>query len=82
MASAVATMASTEAQSVTQPPRDEHAALQPRIEQARAEQARATADAVGAVPIESLGQGLDGVYDSLAHHLIPHAQAEDAGHNP
>jgi hemerythrin-like domain-containing protein len=66
-------MPRAQARSVTRPLRDEHAALRPHIEELRA-----LADAVGEAPIESLVLGLDGVSDFLAHHLIPHAQAEDA----
>jgi hemerythrin-like domain-containing protein len=52
--------------------RDEHAALQPYIEQLRA-----TADAVGQEPTEALGALVDAAHDFLALHLLPHAQAED-----
>jgi iron-sulfur cluster repair protein YtfE (RIC family) len=41
------------------------------------ERLRTTADAVGEAPIESLRQQIDGAYDFLIHHLIPHATAED-----
>src|SRR5262245_2730623 len=62
---------------ITQPLRDEHAALQPYLEQLRT-----TADAVGEVPPAALAALVDAAYDFLAHHLIPHAQAEDAALYP
>lgn len=57
---------------VTQPLRDEHKDLLPHIEEIRT-----VADAVGDVPIDTLRQQVDQVYEFLAHHLIAHAQAED-----
>ena len=57
---------------ITQPLRDEHAALQPFIEQLRT-----TADAVGEAPPEALKALVDAAHDFLALHLLPHAQAED-----
>lgn len=57
---------------VTQPLRDEHKELWPHVEVLRA-----TADAVGEAPLEALQRGVDEAYDFLAHHLIPHAQAEE-----
>ena len=57
---------------VTQPLRDEHKDLWPHVEVLRA-----TADAVGETPVEALERSVDEVYDFLARHLIPHAQAED-----
>ncbi len=57
---------------VTQPLHEEHQELLPQIERLRA-----IADFVGEAPLPLLKQGLDEVYDFLAHHLIPHAQAEE-----
>jgi hemerythrin-like domain-containing protein len=57
---------------ITRPLRDEHAALQPYVEQLRT-----TADAVGQASPEALRALVDAAHDFLAHHLIPHAQAED-----
>lgn len=57
---------------LTQPLRDEHKELLPHIEQLCA-----VADLVGEVPLETLERSVDEAYDFLAHHLIPHAQAED-----
>jgi hemerythrin-like domain-containing protein len=57
---------------LTQPLREEHAALQPFIEQLRT-----TADAVGEAPPEALRALVDAAHEFLANHLIPHAQAED-----
>ena len=57
---------------VTQPLRDEHKVLWPHVAGLRA-----TAELVGEAPLEALQRGVDEAYDFLAHHLIPHAQAED-----
>lgn len=57
---------------VTQPLRDEHKELWPHVEALRA-----TAEAIGEAPIEALERSVDEAYDFLAHHLIPHAQAEE-----
>jgi iron-sulfur cluster repair protein YtfE (RIC family) len=57
---------------LTQPLRDEHKELLPHIERLRE-----VGDLVGEVPLETLKRGVDEAYDFLAHHLIPHAQAED-----
>jgi hemerythrin-like domain-containing protein len=62
---------------ITQSLRDEHAALQPYLEQLRT-----TADAVGEAPPEALRALVDAAHDFLSHHLIPHAQAEDAALYP
>lgn len=56
----------------TQPLRDEHAALMPHVETLRT-----VADLVGEVPLETLRRGVEEAYTFLAHHLIPHATAED-----
>ncbi len=57
---------------VTQPLRDEHKELFPHIEQLRV-----VADMIGDVPVSTLRSAIDDTYEFLAHHLIPHAQAED-----
>ena len=57
---------------VTQPLREEHQHLLPHIEALRE-----AADAVGDLPPADLRRRLDAAYDFLAHHLIPHAEAED-----
>lgn len=59
--------------SVMQPLRDEHAELLPDIEAIRR-----VADAVGVTSAASLREQVAGVHEFLAHHLIPHAKAEDA----
>lgn len=58
--------------SVTQPLRDEHRELLPRIESLRA--AAEAAEGGG----EGLGEALDEALAFLEGQLIPHAQAEDA----
>ncbi|HZC99725.1 MAG TPA: hemerythrin domain-containing protein [Actinomycetes bacterium] len=57
---------------ITQPLRDEHAHLIPHIQALRE-----VADQVGETSVESLRQEIDGAYQFLTHHLIPHAEAED-----
>jgi len=57
---------------VTQPLRDEHPELVPRLEMLPT-----TAEAVGAEPPPQLLQRVDEAYQFLAGHLIPHARAED-----
>jgi iron-sulfur cluster repair protein YtfE (RIC family) len=59
--------------SVMQPLRDEHAELAPHVEAIRR-----VADVVGLTSAPSLREQVAGVYEFLAHHLIPHAKAEDA----
>ena len=63
--------------SLTQPLREEHQELLPHIEAIRQ-----AADAIGAAPLSELRPPIDGVYDFLAHHLLPHAQAEEAALYP
>lgn len=58
---------------ITQPLREEHAELLPYIEELRT-----TADAVGVESLPTVRAGVEEVYDFLTHHLIPHAEAEDA----
>jgi iron-sulfur cluster repair protein YtfE (RIC family) len=62
---------------LTQPLRDEHKELIPHIEQ--------ILDVANSLPEASLEQIRDGVrdvYEFLAYHLIPHAQAEEAALYP
>lgn len=62
---------------LTQPLRDEHRELLPHVERIRE-----AADCLGG-PIEcNLLNTVDEIYDFLAYHLIPHAQAEDAALYP
>ncbi|HEX3196595.1 MAG TPA: hypothetical protein VHR39_03470 [Propionibacteriaceae bacterium] len=58
--------------SVTQPLRDEHRELMPRIESLRAAAEAAESGR------EGLGEALDEALAFLEGQLIPHAQAEDA----
>ncbi len=62
---------------LTQPLREEHQELLPHIEAIRQ-----AADAIGAVPLSVLRPQIDEVYDFLAYHLLPHAQAEEAALYP
>jgi iron-sulfur cluster repair protein YtfE (RIC family) len=62
---------------LTQPLRDEHEELRPHIERLRQ-----AAEAVGTVPPAGLRTLVDEVDGFLVHHLIPHAQAEDAALYP
>ena len=57
---------------VTDPLRSEHALLLPRIEQLRA-----LADDIDGAEVPGLVDRLDSAYDLLAHHVRPHAMAED-----
>jgi len=57
---------------LTDPLRAEHAELRPHIQQLRE-----LADAVGELPLSALREGVASAHGFLAHHLIPHAQAED-----
>lgn len=62
---------------LTQPLRDEHKELIPHIEQ--------ILDVANSIPEAPLGQireGVQEVYEFLAYHLLPHAQAEDAALYP
>ena len=58
---------------LTQPLRDEHAELAPHIDALRT-----AADAVGNVQPADLMVLVNDSYEFLAHHLIPHAAAEEA----
>lgn len=57
---------------VTEPLREEHRELLPHVDLLRS-----VAEQVGDVTVESLRKGVDGTYDFLSRHLIPHATAED-----
>jgi hemerythrin-like domain-containing protein len=52
--------------------RDEHKELFPQIGTLRS-----VADSIGQVAVTELRQGVDEAYAFLAHHLIPHAKAEE-----
>jgi hemerythrin-like domain-containing protein len=62
---------------VTQPLRDEHGELLPHIEALRI-----AADAVGEADAGTLRAAVDAAWDFLSHHLIPHAEAEEAALYP
>ncbi len=62
---------------LTQPLREEHKELLPHIEAIRT-----AADAIGEAPLSELRPQIDEVYDFLAYHLLPHAQAEEAALYP
>lgn len=62
---------------LTQPLRDEHKELIPHIERILD-----VAESIPDAPIETIRDGVKDVYEFLAYHLIPHAQAEDAALYP
>lgn len=62
---------------LTQPLRDEHKELLPHIEQILE-----VANHIPDAPLEQIRGGVREVYEFLAYHLIPHAQAEDAALYP
>jgi iron-sulfur cluster repair protein YtfE (RIC family) len=62
---------------LTQPLRDEHKELLPHIENILK-----VAECLPEAPVEQIRRGVKEVYDFLAYHLIPHAQAEDAALYP
>ena len=62
---------------LTQPLRDEHRELIPHIEQILK-----VADSLPDAPLEQIRDGVQQVYEFLAYHLIPHAQAEEAALYP
>ena len=57
---------------LTQPLREEHKELLPEIEALRQ-----VADQIGTAQLLALREQIDAAYDFLAHHLIPHAEAEE-----
>jgi hemerythrin-like domain-containing protein len=62
---------------VTQRLREEHAHLAPHIDALRL-----AGDGVGRLEPEALRRVVEQSYDFLAHHLIPHAEAEERGLYP
>ncbi len=62
---------------LTQPLREEHKELFPSVDRIRQ-----VADLIGEAPVSEIRQGVDEVYDFLAYHLKPHAEAEDAALYP
>src|SRR5512138_3667663 len=62
---------------LTQPLREEHQELFPYVDQIRQ-----VAELIGDAPIAEIRRGVDEVYDFLANHLRPHAEAEDAALYP
>ena len=57
---------------LTQPLHDEHQELFPHVDRILQ-----IAEIVGDVTVNEIRNGVEDVYDFLAYHLIPHAQAED-----
>ena len=62
---------------LTQPLRDEHKELFPHVDRIRQ-----VAELIGDAPITEVRRGVEEVYDFLANHLKPHAEAEDAALYP
>jgi iron-sulfur cluster repair protein YtfE (RIC family) len=62
---------------LTQPLRDEHKELFPHVDQIRQ-----VAELIGDAPIAEIRRGVEQVYDFLANHLKPHAEAEEAALYP
>jgi iron-sulfur cluster repair protein YtfE (RIC family) len=62
---------------LTQPLRDEHKELIPHIERILE-----VANSIPEAPAEEIADGVKEVYEFLAYHLLPHAQAEDAALYP
>lgn len=62
---------------LTQPLRDEHQELIPHIKRILE-----VADSIPDAPLQTIRDGVREVYEFLAYHLIPHAQAEDAALYP
>jgi iron-sulfur cluster repair protein YtfE (RIC family) len=62
---------------LTQPLRDEHKELMPEVERILQ-----VAEQVGQAPVEEVRSGVEKVYEFLAFHLKPHAEAEDAALYP
>ena len=62
---------------LTQPLRDEHKELIPHIEKILE-----VANSIPEAPVEQIRDGVKEVYEFLAYHLVPHAQAEDAALYP
>ena len=62
---------------LTQPLRDEHKELFPHVDRIRQ-----VAEMIGEAPIAEIRRGVEEVYDFLANHLKPHAEAEEAALYP
>jgi len=62
---------------LTQPLRDEHKQLIPHIEKILE-----VADSIPEASLEQIRDGIKDVYEFLAYHLVPHAQAEDVALYP
>jgi iron-sulfur cluster repair protein YtfE (RIC family) len=62
---------------LTQPLRDEHKELFPHVDRIRQ-----VAELIGDAPIAEIRRGVEEVYDFLANHLKPHAEAEEAALYP
>ena len=62
---------------LTQPLRDEHKELFPNVDRIRQ-----VAELIGEASIAEIRRGVEEVYDFLANHLKPHAEAEDAALYP
>jgi iron-sulfur cluster repair protein YtfE (RIC family) len=62
---------------LTQPLRDEHKELIPHIEKILE-----VADSIPDASLEQIRAGVGEVYEFLAYHLVPHAQAEDVALYP
>ncbi len=62
---------------LTQPLRDEHKEFLPHIDRILE-----IAERIGDAPLPGIRDGLEQVYDFLALHLVPHAQAEEAALYP
>lgn len=62
---------------LTQPLRDEHKQLIPHIEKILE-----VADSIPEASLEQIRDGVKDVYEFLAYHLVPHAQAEDVALYP
>ncbi len=62
---------------LTQPLRDEHKELFPHVDRIRQ-----VAELIGEAPVAEIRRGVGEVYDFLANHLKPHAEAEEAALYP
>jgi hemerythrin-like domain-containing protein len=62
---------------LTQPLRDEHKELFPHVDRIRQ-----VAELIGEAHIMEIREGVENVYNFLAYHLKPHAEAEDAALYP
>ncbi|MEP7137517.1 MAG: hemerythrin domain-containing protein [Chloroflexota bacterium] len=62
---------------LTQPLRDEHKELFPSVDRIRQ-----VAELIGEVSVAEIRGGVEEVYDFLANHLKPHAEAEEAALYP